>query len=180
MISKSMFRASARACSRCYATSTSSTPPMLLKIRKDLKTAMQNKDANRLAVLRSLLSSTLNASKTSNPINTDMQVLALLRKNVTASKTASDEFKNAGRQDLADKEENQMRIMEEYADSVKMMGDDEVRSVVQDLVNSLKSAGTNVKAGDVLRKVFSPDILGDKPVDKGDVSRIVKEVLAAS
>jgi len=32
---------------------------------------MQNKDANRLSVLRSLLSQTLNASKTSNPINTD-------------------------------------------------------------------------------------------------------------
>jgi len=78
---------------------------------------MQNKDSNRLSVLRSLMSQTLNASKTSTPIQTDLQMLALLRKTANASRVASAEFKGAGRHDLADKEESQLRIMEEYSGS---------------------------------------------------------------
>src|SRR3978361_2371531 len=96
-----------------------------------MKTAMQNKDSNRLSVLRSLLTQTLNASKTSNPINTDMQMLALLRRSANASKAASEEFKNAGRQDLADKEDLQVSIMEEYAGDVKVMDREEIREAVE-------------------------------------------------
>jgi len=163
---------------RCYATGTTTTPPMLLKIRKDMKTAMQNKDSNRLSVLRALLSQTLNASKTSNPINTDMQMLALLRRSANASKAASEEFKNAGRQDLADKEDLQVSIMEEYAGDVKVMDREEIREAVEKVLVALRGEGGKVAMGDVLKRLFSPEVLGDKPVEKGDVAKIVKELLA--
>lgn len=143
-----------------------------------MKTAMQNKDSNRLSVLRALLSQTLNASKTANPINTDMQMLALLRKSANASKAASEEFKGAGRQDLADKEDLQVSIMEEYVGGVEVMGEEEVRSVVRDVVESMSGEGAKMGMGDVLKRAFGPDALGDKPVEKGDVARIVKEILA--
>ncbi|KAF8849998.1 GatB/YqeY domain-containing protein [Acephala macrosclerotiorum] len=172
-----MTRAS-RLCTRCYATGTSTTPPMLLKIRKDMKTAMQNKDSNRLSVLRSLLSQTLNASKTSSPINTDMQMLSLLRKSANASKAASEEFKNAGRQDLAEKEDLQVSIMEEYAGGVVIIGEEEIREAVEKVVEGIKGEGGKLAMGNVLKRVFGPEVLGDKPVEKGDVARIVKEMLA--
>ncbi|KUJ06276.1 uncharacterized protein LY89DRAFT_692614 [Mollisia scopiformis] len=139
---------------------------------------MRNKDSNRLSVLRALLSQTLNASKTSNPINTDMQMLALLRKSANASKAASEEFKNAGRQDLADKEDLQVSIMEEYAGDVKVLGEEEIRAAVAGVVEGLRSEGGKLAMGDVLKRVFGPEVLGDKPVEKGDVARIVKEILA--
>ncbi|KAE8447811.1 hypothetical protein EG329_010205 [Mollisiaceae sp. DMI_Dod_QoI] len=139
---------------------------------------MQNKDSNRLSVLRGLLSQTLNASKTSNPINTDMQMLALLRKSANASKAASEEFKSAGRQDLADKEDLQVRIMEEYAGDVEVLGEQEIRDAVGKVVEGLRSEGSKLAMGDVLKRVFGPEVLGEKPVEKGDVARIVKEMLA--
>ncbi|KFY47813.1 hypothetical protein V496_10429, partial [Pseudogymnoascus sp. VKM F-4515 (FW-2607)] len=128
MLSRSLFRA-ARPCCRLYSstTGTGTAPPMLLKIRKDLKTAMQDKDKNKLNVLRALLSQSLNASKTNSPIVTDMQMLALVRKNAAASKQAAAEFVEAGRQDLADKEAEQMRVMEEYIGEVKTVGEEEIR-----------------------------------------------------
>lgn len=189
---------------RFYATGTSTTPPMLLKIRyttqalppthylptiieanrstayrKDMKTAMQSKDSNRLSVLRALLSQTLNASKTSSPINTDMQMLALLRKSANAAKAASEEFKGAGRQDLADKEDLQRSIMEEYVSGVEVLGEGEIRSAVESVIEGLKGEanGKEIKVGDVLKAVFKPEVLGDKPVEKGDVARIAKELL---
>lgn len=143
-----------------------------------MKTAMQNKDSNRLSVLRALLSQTLNASKTSNPINTDMQMLALLRKSASASKAASEEFKSAGRKDLAEKEDSQVRILEEYAGGVEVMGQEEVRDAVDKVVAALKDEGGKLAMGDVLKRLFSPEVLGDKPVEKGDVAKIVKEALA--
>ncbi|PBP21068.1 hypothetical protein BUE80_DR008083 [Diplocarpon rosae] len=162
---------------RSYTTGTSTTPPMLLKIRKDMKTAMQQKDTNRLSVLRSLLSQSLNASKTSSPINTDMQMLALLRKSVSAGKAASAEFSAAGRQDLADKEELQIKVLEEYVGEVDVLGEEEVRRAVQGVLEKLQGEEKEIKMGDVLKRVFSPELLGDKPVEKGDVARIVKELL---
>ena len=147
---------------------------------KDMKSAMQNKDSNRLNVLRSLLSQTLNASKTSNPVNTDMQMLALLRKSANASRAASEEFKNAGRLDLAEKEESQVKIMEEYAGGVEVLGEEEIRRTVREAVEKMRKEVSKMHMGEVLKKVFAPEVLGGKPVEKGDVARIVKEVLAES
>lgn len=145
-----------------------------------MKSAMQAKDSNRLNVLRSLLSQTLNASKTSTPINTDLQMLALLRKTANASRVASEEFKVAGRQDLADKEQSQLRIMEEYAGSVETVGDDEIKTAVTTVMEQLASEGGKVQIGDVLKRVFASEILGEKPVERGEVAKIVKQMLATA
>jgi uncharacterized protein YqeY len=107
-------------------------------------------------------------------------MLALLRKTANASKAASEEFKGAGREDLADKEDMQLKIMEEYAGTVEILGEEDIRTAVNNVVEAMKSEGTKLHLGDVLKKVFSPEILGGKPVEKGDVAKIVKEILASS
>jgi len=143
-----------------------------------MKTAMQNKDSNRLSVLRSLLTQTLNASKTSNPINTDMQMLALLRKSASASRVASEEFKGAGRGDLAEKEDLQVKIMEEYAGGVETMSDEQIRGTVEEVLVKMKEEGTKIQVGDLLKRVFAPEVFGGKPVEKADVARIARQILA--
>ncbi|KAJ5052163.1 uncharacterized protein L3040_001922 [Drepanopeziza brunnea f. sp. 'multigermtubi'] len=152
---------------------------MLLKIRKDMKTALQAKDTPRLTVLRALLAQTLNASKTARPIASDAQVLALLRKSAAAARAASAEFRQNARPDLADKEDRQAAIMEEYTDAVPAVGEDEVRAAVQAVLDALRAeaGGKELKMGEVLKKVFAPEVLGEKPVEKGDVARIVKELM---
>ena len=143
-----------------------------------MKAAMIAKDTNRLTVLRGLMSQTLNASKTNSPIVTDVQMLALLRKNMNSSATAAQEFKDAGRQDLADKEDSQIKVLEEYAGSVEVVGEQEIRDAVTKTVDSMKAEGAKVQIGDVLKRVFAPDVLGEKPVERSEVARIVKEILA--
>ncbi|EPE31306.1 GatB/YqeY motif [Glarea lozoyensis ATCC 20868] len=157
---------------KSYSTTTTTTPPMLLKIRKDLKTAMQQKDTPRLTVLRALLASTLNASKTSAPINTDMQMLALLRKNLAASQAAQREFEGAGRADLVEKEGAQIQVMEEYVGGVEVVGEEEVRGVVGEVVRGL---GEGAKMGEVMKGVG--ERLEGRNWDKGVVAGVVREVL---
>lgn len=177
-------------CSQCrrYATPSRSDlantpPPLLLKLRKDLKTAIVEKDMNRLNVLRALIADVTNSAKQNNPVKTDMQLLSMLRKRQAAAKQASDEFKAAGRQDLVDKEEGQANVLEEYAGSVETMSDDDVREIVVRAVDEAKAEQPigKVNMGEILKKLLSPGGSFDgKPVDRKEVSKIVKDVLTMS
>lgn len=141
---------------------------------------MQAKDSNRLAVLRSILTQVLNASKTNSPVNTDLQLLALIRKTANASRTASEEFKNAGRQDLAEKEDSQLNVLDEYAGCVETLGEDDIKAAVEAVIAKMKGEGTILKMGEVLKRVLLPEALGGKPVERADVVKVVKAAVGAS
>jgi len=152
---------------------------MLLKLRNDLKTAMREKDTNRLNVVRNLLAEVTNAAKTSSPIKSDLQLLSLLRKRAAASQTASKEFADAGRSDLKEKEDAQIAILGEYAGGVETMGINQIRDTVSRAIEEMRGAGGKVTSGDALKRLLAPggDFEG-KPVEKADVARMVKEVLS--
>lgn len=171
-------------CSSCQATRKSSTDapasPLLGKLKGDLKSAMKAKDSNRLNVLRGLIAEVTNSAKTSNPIKTDMQLLSLLRKRTAAAKSAQEEFKAAGREDLVEKEQQQVEVLDEYAGSVETMSAEDISNAVQAVVDQAKAAAENVKVnmGDVLKKVLGPGgSLEGKPVDRAEVARVVKRIL---
>ncbi|KAF2153281.1 GatB/YqeY domain-containing protein [Myriangium duriaei CBS 260.36] len=160
--------------------STASTPPALLsKLREDLKTSMRAKDANRLAVVRGLLNEVANAGKTSTPITSDLQLLGVVRKRIAAARTAKDEAAAAGRQDLADKEESQIKLLDEYAANVETWSDDKIGQVVTAAVEQMKAAGDKLGMGDVIKKLLAPGgDLDGKPVEKSKVSIAVKRALS--
>lgn len=180
------------ACLQCrgYAISTPtdiapSPPPLLIKLRKDLKTAMQEKDTNRLNVLRSIIADVTNSAKADKPVKSDMQLLSMLRKRQAAAKAASEEFKAAGRPDLVEKEEGQVDVLEQYAGSVETMSGEDIRSVVVKAVEDAKeeqaSGAAKANMGDVLKRLLGPGgSLDGQPVDKKEVSKIVKEVMTSS
>lgn len=158
-------------------------PPLLQKIRGDLKAAMRAKEATRLGVLRSVLSATLNASKTATPINTDAQLVALLRKMARASQDAAEEFRGAGRGDLEEKEQAQIKILDEYVagSGVQDLGADDLRVIVAGVVTAMTSEGAvqgQAKMGDVMKKLLAPGgPLEGKSVEKAELAKVVKEVL---
>ena len=107
-------------------------------------------------------------------------MLSLLRKSANAAKAAAEEFKGAGRQDLADKEDLQRAVLEEYVGSVEVMGEGEIRGVVEGVVRGLKgeAGGKELKIGEVMKRVLEGEgSLEGKAVEKGEVARIVREVL---
>jgi hypothetical protein len=145
---------------------------------------MKEKDTNRLNVLRGLLAEVTNAAKTNNPVKTDMQLLTILKKRATTAKQASGEFKSAGRDDLVEKEEDQVKVLEEYAGDVQTMSNDDIRDIVIETVEDVKaqqSAPGKINMGDILKKLLAPGgKLDGKPVERAEVAIIVKEVLTMS
>ncbi|KAI0430168.1 Yqey-like protein-domain-containing protein [Xylaria sp. FL1042] len=170
---------SAFAFSRSY--SDAPAPPLLQKLKADLKTAMRAKDTARLSVLRAALSSALNASKTSSPITTDAALVALLRKQARGCADARDEFAAAGREDLVAKENAQISVLDEYMTSsgVEELSGDELRAVVKDVVAGLGS-GEKPRLGDVMKTLLAPGgPLDGKTVEKADLARVVKDVVGS-
>jgi uncharacterized protein YqeY len=143
---------------------------------------MRAKDAPRLAVLRSVLSATLNASKTASPIRTDQQLVALLRKQAKQQRESVNEFRSAGREDLVEKEESQIKVLEEYAESsgVQTVSGEELRGIVEALKTELAAEDLtgNKALGEAMKRLFAPGgPLEGKDVEKAEVAVMVKEVM---
>ncbi|KAH1477166.1 hypothetical protein KXX26_002173 [Aspergillus fumigatus] len=152
----------------------------MARIRSDLKVAMRAKDTARLNVLRALISETNNSTKTSSPIQTDLQLLSLIRKRVAAAKEAANQFAEADRPDLKEKEDAQVAILEEYAGKVETMSLEDIKAVVSQEVSKLKEAGKKVEVGGLLKSLFAPGgALDGKPAERAEVAKIAKKAVAS-
>lgn len=147
-------------------------PPILQKIRKDLKIALQNKETVKLTVIRSLINATR-----AKPIKNDIHVLALINKAKKENQMAIDHYKVAGRQDLVEKQEAIAGILEEYAGSVETISPEIVKKVVEEIIENFKARNEKVVHQQVLIKALkSPKLPSDK-LDKADVLKVLQEIL---
>jgi len=132
---------------------------------------------HRLDVLRGLLADVTIAAKTNTPFKTDVELLSLVRKRTAASKAAATEFEEAGRNDLRDKEAAQIAELEQYASTVKLMGEEDVRPIVQGLIDWMNTKGKPPKEATVLKQLFEPGgKLYGKPVERAQVAAMVTEI----
>ncbi|KAF9881934.1 hypothetical protein CkaCkLH20_01080 [Colletotrichum karsti] len=163
---------------RFYSDAAPASPPLLANLKTDLKTAMRAKDAPRLSVLRTILSAFNNAAKTSSPIVTDAQLVALLRKTQRAGQEAAAQFREAGRDDLADKEDLQAKVMAEYIanSGVLTVTEADVRVLVEKAIEETKAAGKS-NLGEVMKLVNAATQGKDLAVDKKRISDLIKEAL---
>ena len=88
------------------------------KIRAELTEAMKARDTVRVAVLRSLVAAFTNelVAKGRKPDEklTDDEVLAVIKRAVKQRKDSIEQFEKGGRQDLADNEKAELKILESY------------------------------------------------------------------
>ncbi|ROT38631.1 GatB/YqeY domain-containing protein [Sodiomyces alkalinus F11] len=165
------------------SSSAPATPPLLATLKSDLKTAMRSKDAQRLTVLRAVLSATNNAAKTSSPVTTNLDLVALLRKSLRGSREASAQARDADRPDLAEKEDAQARILEEYiaASGVETVSEAQVRDLVRAAIEEARAAGAEGKqvVGRVMKAVTRALKGRDVEVDAKEISKLVSQALQA-
>jgi uncharacterized protein len=126
-----------------------------------------------------LISETNNAAKTSSPIQTDIQLLSLIRKRAAAAADAAQQFAAADRADLKAKEDEQITILDEYAGQVKTLSAEELDAIVAQQIVIIKEAGGKLDFGQVLKALFAPGgALDGKPADRKEVAALVKKAVA--
>lgn len=163
---------------QCFARLNSTAapaPPLLQKLRNDLKTAMREKDKSRLNVVRAILSDVTNAAKTASPVRTDVQILAMLRKRVATSTASRQEFVDAGRQDLQEREDAEIAVMQSYAHTVKTMSDDDLCASID---RAIQQSSEKPNLGHVIKTLTAPGgELDGKAFERSSLARLVKDRL---
>ena len=103
------------------------------KIQNDIKEAMKARDEVRLSVLRGLKSAFTNevvakGRKPDEKLN-DEETLAVIKRASKQRKDSINQFKDGGREDLAEKEEAELKIIEEYLPAE--MSDEETSKIAK-------------------------------------------------
>lgn len=121
----------------------------LERIQSDLTAAMKEKDELRLSVLRMVKSALKNKEvEKMRPLD-DLESLQILQTLVKQRKESIDQFRQGGRNDLAEKEAKEIKIIETYLPAAP--SDAEIHHAIEEAISeagadSLKQMGAVIKA----------------------------------
>lgn len=119
------------------------------RIQSDLTVAMKEKDELRLSVLRMVKAALKNKEIEKLRALDDMESLQVLQTLVKQRHESAHQFKQGGRKDLAEKEEKEIAIIEEYLPAAPT--DSEIHHAIEAAIteagaDSLKQMGAVIKA----------------------------------
>jgi uncharacterized protein YqeY len=142
-------------------------------IQKDIVTAMKAKQELKLGVLR-MVKAAIQLKEVEKMRKLDEQEsIQLLQTLVKQRKESIDQFTKGGRQDLVDKEKNELAILEAYLPagaSAAEMDSAITKAIAETGANSIKQMGAVVKA--------AKTVLEGKTVDGKALSDLVRERLS--
>lgn len=139
----------------------------------DIVAAMKAKDATRLTALRMLKTALTNKSIEKGRALDGAEELAVLAMMVKQRRDSIEQFTNGGRQDLAEKEQAEIAILNAYQPA--SASDDEIAAAVTAAI-----AETGASSAKDMGKVMKATMAGlaGKTVDGKKVSETVKAKLA--
>jgi uncharacterized protein len=148
--------------------------PIVEQVEKDLTAAMKAREALRLSVLRMAKTSLKLKQIELGQALDDAQAVAVLHTLVKQRHDSVEQFRKGGREDLATKEEQEIKILEGYLPAAA--SDEEIERAVADAI--AESGITSVKEmGKVMKAVMAK--LAGKNADGKRVSEKVKAKLGA-
>jgi uncharacterized protein len=145
---------------------------LIAEIKTQLEDAMREGDAARRDALRLILSSLQGAEKElQRPLSEDEELQVLQRERKKRLE-AAEAFRSAGREEQADKEEDELDVLEEFMP--EPMSEDELEEIVDDVIAEVGATSMR-DIGRVMADVM-PQVAGR--ADGSAVSQIVREKLA--
>jgi uncharacterized protein YqeY len=145
---------------------------LLSDIRKDLKQAMLDKNNLVRDTIRMFLAEVQRFEIDSKEETNDSKVLQIITKMIKQRNDSISQFRDGGRNDLAEKEEQEIEILSKY--KPKQLSEQEVTEKVKEAIES-SGASSMQDIGKVMGLLKS-SLAGS--ADMGMVSKVVKEKLA--
>ncbi len=145
------------------------------QLRDALKQAMLARDIIKTSVLRMLLSAISYHEIQKGGAGYEAEeddILTVIQKETKQHKDSIEQFKNANRQDLVDKETKELEILKSYLP--QQMSEEDVKKIVQETIQEL-GVSTLQEKGKVMQALM-PKLKGK--ADGGLISKIVKEELS--
>lgn len=141
------------------------------EIREDLKQAMLSKNKLSVSTLRLLVSAIRNKEiEKGEPLDNE-EILATTSTEVKKRREASEEYNKANREDLAQKEEQEAKILQKYLP--EQLTEADIEKIVNEAVDETKA--TSRKDMGKVMQVLMPKIKGR--ADGRKVSQLVSQKL---
>ena len=144
------------------------------KLSDDYKDALRSGDKSRVSILRMIKAAVKNREIEKGSLLSDDEIYAVFRSFVKRANESIEQFSKAGRMDLAEKEKEELSIMQGYLPL--QPGEDEIRKLVKEIISETGAAGPK-EMGKVMKAVMAKT----KGLADGKlVSNLVKEMLEAT
>jgi uncharacterized protein YqeY len=143
------------------------------RLSSDMKSAMKNKEKQRLNVIRGLRASMQNEAIKLNKELDESEATAVLNREMKQRKDSLHEFESAGREDLAEQTRFEMDVISEYLPAP--LSNEELESIVKETIQE-ENASSMKDMGTVMSAVM-PKISGK--ADGSQVNQLVKKHLSS-
>lgn len=143
------------------------------QLTEDMKTAMRAKDQVSLSTIRLINAAIKQFEVDERTEADDAKVISILTKMVKQRKDSAKIYTEAGRQDLADKENAEIEILNRYLP--QMMPAEEIKTVVEAAITETGASGM-ADMGKVMG-VLKTRLAGK--ADMGEVNKVLKAALTA-
>jgi uncharacterized protein YqeY len=141
-------------------------------IEEAVKVSMKSRDKETTSTLRMVISELKKEEIDKRIELEDEQVIQILQRMIKQRKDSYTQFSDAGRSELAEKEQNEIKIISDFLP--EQLGEDELTEMVIDVVKETGASGPQ-DMGKVMGSL-KQKIQGN--ADMGLVSKIVKENLS--
>ena len=141
------------------------------RLRDDMKTAMKAKDQLALGTIRMMISAIKNREIDLTQEIDDQEVEAVLAKAVKQRQDSAAQYKEAGRAELAEKEEAEIEILRKYLP--EGLSQDQIETLVKEAIG--KSGASSMKDIGKVMGILMPQVKGR--ADGSQVNAIVKKLL---
>ena len=142
------------------------------KLTEDMKTAMRSGEKERLQTIRLILSAVKQQEVDTRKEQSDDDIIASLTKMQKQRRESISQFDKASRQDLVDKEEQELVIISEYLPAA--LSDDEIEKLIAEAM--AESGASSIKDMGKVMGILKPKLAGR--ADMGAVSAKIKTALA--
>lgn len=141
------------------------------QITEDLKNAMRNKDVDTLSTLRMLSSAIKNKQIALQTALSEDDIIGVIASQAKQRKDSIEQYKSAGREELAQKEEKELSILNNYLPT--QMSEEEIKTIINDTIVKINAQGPQ-DMGKVMGALMP---LTKGKADGAIVSKLVKETL---
>lgn len=142
------------------------------RINDDVKSTMRNRDKQRLAVLRLIMAAIKQKEIDERIELDDGQILVILDRLTKQHRDSIEQFSNAGRNDLVDKENSELKVVLEFMPTP--LTENEIMQIIKTAVTETGASG--MKDMGKVMGILKPKVQGK--ADMGMLSGMVKQILS--
>lgn len=141
------------------------------QIQEDMKSAMRTKDSVRLGTIRMLLAAIKQREIDDRITFDDAGILKVINKQIKQRRDSIQQFKDANRSELAEKEEQELEVLMTYLP--EQLDEAALKALVEKAIAD--SGAASMKDMGKVMGLLKPQIEGK--ADMGQVSKLIKSLL---